>query len=131
MAHKKSRINWDLLGAGTSLACAIHCAVLPLLVTSLPVFGVNLLHNDRFEYFMIFLAFAIGSTALWHGYRKHHQRRIPLGLFALGMIFLLSKEYWRGYELYLLPFAACFMIAAHFLNLHYCNTLPKERETAA
>ena len=30
------KINWDALGIATSLACAIHCAVLPLLLTSLP-----------------------------------------------------------------------------------------------
>ena len=25
----KLKINWDVLGIGASLACAIHCALLP------------------------------------------------------------------------------------------------------
>jgi hypothetical protein len=29
-ARMKGKINWDALGIGASLACAIHCALLPL-----------------------------------------------------------------------------------------------------
>ena len=43
MNHK---INWDGLGVTTSLICAIHCAVLPLLFTSLPLLGGDIIHND-------------------------------------------------------------------------------------
>jgi len=39
------------------LACAIHCALLPLILTSLPLFGVELIDNIAFEYGMIVLAF--------------------------------------------------------------------------
>ena len=72
------RFNWDAMGVATSLACAIHCAVLPLLLTSLPVFGVNIIENMNFEYFMIFLAAGIGGYSLWHGFRKHHHSYLPL-----------------------------------------------------
>ena len=54
------RINWDALGISASLACAIHCALLPLLLSSLPVFGVNILHNLKFEIIMILMALVIG-----------------------------------------------------------------------
>ena len=30
----KLKINWDALGITTSVACAIHCAILPLFVIS-------------------------------------------------------------------------------------------------
>ncbi len=43
-----NRINWDAWGVATSLACAIHCAVLPLLLSSLPVFGINIIENEPF-----------------------------------------------------------------------------------
>jgi hypothetical protein len=39
------KINWDALGIATSLACAIHCALLPLFLSSLPLFGVNIIEN--------------------------------------------------------------------------------------
>ncbi|MFK9892529.1 MerC domain-containing protein, partial [Escherichia coli] len=43
------KINWDALGVVTSVACAIHCAVLPLVLTSLPLFGVEIIDNLYFE----------------------------------------------------------------------------------
>lgn len=116
-----SRINWDAWGVATSLACAIHCAILPLLLTSLPVFGINIIENEPFEYFMIFLAFAIGSYSLWHGYRKHHHSLMPWALFAGGIILLIAKQVWHNYQFWILPFAVIFIIAAHLLNYRFCR----------
>ncbi|HEX7905671.1 MAG TPA: MerC family mercury resistance protein, partial [Chitinophagaceae bacterium] len=56
----KYKINWDALGIGASLACAIHCALLPLLISSLPLFGMDIINNETFEISMIVLAFGIG-----------------------------------------------------------------------
>jgi hypothetical protein len=117
----KIKINWDALGIGASLACAIHCAVLPLVLTSLPLFGINIINNYSFEYFMIALAFAAGSYALWHGYRKHHRSYLPIFLFAAGMLCLLAKQYWHQYELFILPFAVGFIVAAHVINFRFCR----------
>jgi len=111
-----SRINWDALGVTTSVVCAIHCAVLPLAMASLPVLGVNIIHNAGFEFGMIALALAIGARALWHGFRRHHGRLMPLVIFLAGMIFLIAKQIWHDYELALLPFAVSGIIAAHVLN---------------
>lgn len=115
------KINWDALGVTTSLACAIHCAVLPLLLTSLPVFGINVIHNPFFEYFMIFLALGIGVYSLYHGFRKHHHRLAPLLIFLLGIGLLFAKQRWHSVELWLMIPAVVAIIAAHFYNFHYCK----------
>ncbi|HLK28284.1 MAG TPA: MerC domain-containing protein [Puia sp.] len=118
------KINWDALGIGASIACAIHCAVLPLVLTSLPLFGFNIINNYAFEYFMIGLAFVVGSYALWHGYKKHHRSLLPFLLFAIGMICLLAKQHWHEYELFILPFAVTFIVSAHVINFRlYRNIL--------
>ena len=105
-----------MLGIGTSVACAIHCAVLPLFLTSFPLMGVNILHNPVFEFSMIGLAFFIGLMAFRHGYRRHHRSLVPFGLFSAGMLFLLAKQYWHNYELLLLPFAVVLIVTAHIFN---------------
>jgi MerC mercury resistance protein len=115
------KINWDALGVGTSVACAIHCAVLPVVLTSLPILGVNIIENNKFEYFMIFLTSVIGVYALSHGFRKHHQRSGPLLLFAAGMLLLFAKQYWHHYELWILPFAVLSIVSAHFVNFRFCR----------
>jgi len=117
----KLQVNWDALGIATSLVCAIHCAVLPLLLTSLPLFGINIINNNIFEAGMISLAFLIGSLALYHGYRRHHHRALPLLTFATGFIFLVSKELFPSYEIALLVPAVLFILSAHFFNYRFCR----------
>jgi hypothetical protein len=113
---KKFRLNADILGIGTSVACAIHCAVLPLFLSSFPLLGINIIHNAVFEFSMIGLAFVIGLLAFRHGYRRHHRSLVPFALFSAGMLFLLAKQYWHTYELLLLPFAVVFIVTAHVFN---------------
>jgi hypothetical protein len=114
--HLPRRINWDGLGIFTSLLCAIHCAVLPLAVSFLPLLGLGFIRTPLFECGMIGLAFVIGTWALWHGFTHHHHRLTPWLLFVGGMILLIAKEIWGRYELYFLPFAVGLIISAHVVN---------------
>ncbi len=115
------KINLDALGISASLLCAIHCAVLPLFLTSLPLFGLEILHNKIFEYSMIAFAGLIGSYALYHGWKKHHHKKFPLIIFLTGLCFLVLKEVFISEELILLIPAATFILSAHFLNYYYCR----------
>jgi len=117
----KIKVNWDVLGIGTSLACAIHCALLPLFLTSLPIFGYEIIENDFFEYVMIFLAMIIGIISLWHGYRKHHHSVVPLLVFGTGILFLFAKQAWHSYQLWLLPVAVVLIVVAHVMNYRSCR----------
>ncbi|MDI9357965.1 MAG: MerC domain-containing protein [Phycisphaerales bacterium] len=116
------KVNWDFLGAGVSIACAIHCAILPLLITSLPLFGLDILHNKLFEYSMIVLAFIVGVTALYHGYTKHHKKKAPILVLSIGFTFLVLKEVFVQYELLFLALAVTGILFAHCLNFLLCKT---------
>jgi uncharacterized membrane protein len=110
------RINYDALGIAASVACAIHCAILPLILSSLPLFGVNIINNTGFEFLMIGLAFIIGVYSLWHGYKKHHHKFYPVILFALGISMLFMKQFFhQHFLLFLLP-AVALIVTAHWLN---------------
>lgn len=121
ICRMNSRINWDAMGISASLACAIHCAILPLVLTSLPIIGIDVLDNEGFEYFMIVLAFAIGAFSLWHGYRKHHHSFVPLMLFTPGILLLLAKQIWHDYQYWILPIAVLLIVIAHFKNYKACR----------
>ncbi|MEO8765271.1 MAG: MerC domain-containing protein [Ginsengibacter sp.] len=115
------RINLDFMGMATSVACAIHCAILPLVITSLPVFGVNIINNSFFEWIMIGIAFTVGCFALTHGYQRHHRDLKPLFIFIAGFIFLLLKQvFYRQEFIFLIP-AVCLILYAHFLNFRLCS----------
>lgn len=115
------KINYDALGITASLACAIHCAILPLLLTSLPVFGINIINNYYFEYFMIFLAFVVGVYALYQGYKKHHHRFLAIALFSAGIVLLLLKEVFHHFHLWLLLPAVLLIVSAHYINYRLCR----------
>jgi 4-amino-4-deoxy-L-arabinose transferase-like glycosyltransferase len=115
------RVNWDAMGVAASLACAIHCAILPLLLTSLPVLGINIIENEAFEYFMILLAMGIGIYSLRHGYKKHHHSTLPIIIFTLGITGLIAKQIWHKYQLWILPFAVLMIVTAHLMNFRACR----------
>lgn len=115
------RINYDALGIAASLACAIHCAILPLVLTSLPVLGTNIIDNVGFEYLMILVAMIIGFYSLWHGYRKHHRSLWPSILFGTGVILLFLKQAYHDNQLAFLVPAVGMIVSAHLLNYRYCR----------
>ena len=117
----KLKLNWDALGIATSLACAIHCALLPILLSTLPVFGINIIHNSFFEWGMIALAFMVGSFSLFHGYVKHHRSLLPVFIFSIGFLFLVLKQFVAPLEYGFLFIAVSLIIAAHFYNYRLCH----------
>lgn len=117
----RNRINWDALGIAASLACAIHCAILPLFIASLPLFGADIIDNHAIEMVMIAVAFAIGFYALRHGYKEHHHNKLPMILFCSGMVFLVLKEVFHNVHLIFLLPAVVLIVLAHYLNYRYCR----------
>lgn len=115
------KINWDALGITASLACAIHCAFLPLFFTSLPVFGVNVIENTVFEILMVAVAFVLGTFALYHGYKKHHHNILPIIVFAAGFAFLILKLFFAEFENWLLIPAVFGIISSHMINYKFCR----------
>jgi len=116
-----TKVNWDIMGIATSVACAIHCALLPLLLTSLPLFGVNIIHNIVFEWGMIALAFVVGGYSLFHGYIKHHHSLQPVLIFSAGFVLLMLKQVFHQYEFWLLAPAVAAIIYAHYFNYRLCH----------
>jgi uncharacterized membrane protein YoaK (UPF0700 family) len=115
------KINWDAFGIAASVACAIHCAVLPLILSSLPLFGVNIIENQGFEFIMIALAFVVGVYSLYHGRKKHHHSYYPMLLFAAGISLLFIKSMLHSHSLMLLLPAVTLVVIAHYLNYKLCR----------
>lgn len=115
------QINWNALGVSATVACAIHCALLPLFLSTLPLFGINILDNIYFEAGMILVALLIGGLTLLHGYRKHHHRFTPLILFITGMFFLIFKHFFSATVIWLIIPSSIFILLAYYLNWRLCR----------
>jgi hypothetical protein len=65
----------DRFGATASFLCAVHCALLPLVIALLPVLGMGFLADHRFERAFIACAGALALTSLAVGFRRHRRFR--------------------------------------------------------
>ena len=82
----------DRFGATASFLCAVHCALLPLVIAALPAIGLSFLANHRFERGFIAFASVLALTTLIFGFRRHHRFRafwflVPgIVLLAAGIV---------------------------------------------
>ncbi len=65
----------DRLGATGSLLCAIHCALLPILIALLPSLGIAVWLGEGFEQGFVVFASLLGVFTLAWGYRRHRAVR--------------------------------------------------------
>jgi hypothetical protein len=122
-----SSSNWiaklDRIGMTASTICAIHCAAVPLLITSLPLFGLEFLAQPWLEWSMILLAFVIGVSAISLSFFRTHHRPLPLYILIIGfIIILLGHGFIHGWpEMIIVPIGGLCIAFAHFLNFKYAG----------
>lgn len=82
----------DRFGATASFLCAVHCALLPLVLAALPALGLSFLANHRFEHGFIAFASVLALSTLVFGFRRHRSFRafwflVPgIMLLAAGIV---------------------------------------------
>ncbi len=119
MEQKRFKLNYDKWGIVTSAICAVHCTVLPLFVSTLPLMGIEVLENKAIEWSLILLSMVFGITSLQHGYRRHHGKIYPVFLFVTGFTFLIVNQLTHEqFILLLIPLSAILIITAHSWNLY-------------
>lgn len=120
------KVNYDKLGIITSIACAIHCAVLPVLFSTITFVGVDIVESPVIEYGMIALSLMLGIIAMRHGYKCHHKKILPVLLYTAGFMFLILNQIFKEqFVMLFIPAAVVLIIAAHGLNIYYCRIIKK------
>ena len=78
---------FDRLGATWALLCAIHCALLPILIALLPSLGLSAAVAPSFEVGFVLFATLFGLAVLVWSYRRHRAMR-ALWLLIPGLAVL-------------------------------------------
>lgn len=119
-----SKWNLDALGISASLICAVHCVLLPLVITALPLLGFEVLENEGLEYGLLAFSFIVGYSALFRGYRKHHRHIRPLVLFSFGFAGLLAGHFLmpEPLEPFVITAGAGLIVWAHLRNIKECRS---------
>src|SRR3546814_4608446 len=72
----------DRFGATGSLICAVHCALLPLVLAAIPSLGLSEWLGDGFELSFVVFATSVGVFSLVYGYRRPRRIRALRVLLA-------------------------------------------------
>lgn len=112
----------DKFGTTASIICAVHCALLPVLIAMLPALGLSALAWSGFEWAFVCFATLLGGFSLWIGYKRHRVYR-ALAFLVPGLILVWLGILWPEIHHNLLRHAM-FMTAggtliaiAHLVNL--------------
>ena len=87
----------DWTGLAASIACGIHCAAMPLLLSYLPSFGLSWLAHEGFHQWMTILCFIFAASAFIPGWRKH-KSLVPAFSGVIGITLLSLSAFVFGDE---------------------------------
>jgi hypothetical protein len=127
MDFQKLSPRLDNIGITASTLCAIHCAVVPLLFTSLPLVGLGFLANAWVEWGMIIFALVIGVYSIGLSYWRTHRRSVPLFMLVSGFVIIMGGHAFTitgKSEAMIVPVGGLLIAAAHYVNYRYtgaCN----------
>jgi hypothetical protein len=111
----------DRLGAAGSLLCAIHCALLPIAIATLPALGIAAWLGDGFERGFVMFATLLGLFSVLWGYRRHGAVR-ALGLLLPGLAMLWLAILYRPLHETLVAHALAMTLGGTLVGLaHMAN----------
>ncbi|TXD42781.1 MerC domain-containing protein [Lujinxingia vulgaris] len=100
--HETPTAIWDRLGIIGSVACIIHCALTPALVSSLAALGF--LADALVHQVLVVLLLGVALLAFWPGFKVHRDLRIVAGavagvsiLIATGFMHTFLHEFMHGF----------------------------------
>ena len=118
MAISKTTQNLDRIGVTASTLCAIHCALVPIFITALPLLGLEFMANEWVEISMIAISAVLGTLSLSLSYRKQHRKLLPFLVLITGFI-LIAIGHFSGLEALepiFIPIGGLIVAAAHLVN---------------
>jgi MerC mercury resistance protein len=110
----------DALGATASFLCAVHCALLPLLIAAMPYAGFDVFENAAFDRGFVVFATLFGAVVIGSGLCRHRLGLVT-ALYLLGVTALIVGAFVLGevpQHALLLATGGGLIAAAHLVNRH-------------
>jgi hypothetical protein len=125
----------DAVGTIASLTCAIHCALMPVIATSLPLIGLGFLADEGMEVALSLLSSVLAVAGFGLGFRRHRSLRplvfLPAGiiLFVLGRV--AEGSGWGRACLPCLVGGGLLLAVAQIQNRRLCLSCPACRDISS
>ncbi|MBA6346808.1 MULTISPECIES: MerC domain-containing protein [unclassified Colwellia] len=113
----------DRIGITATSLCALHCILLPVLLPALPLLGLSFLADHAWEHVFLLMTAALGTLALFSGFKKYHRKYYPFYLLFLGVgIYWIKHDFSEDIQPFFIVIGASLIVAAHIINLKLCNS---------
>lgn len=111
------------LGASASIACAIQCSLIPLLIGILPILGLGFLLGEEAEGYFLIAALVLAITVFAAGVRPYGRFHI-LFFFAGAAGLMYAGRQWAGpeLELPLVVSGSLLLASGHLVNRRLCRS---------
>ena len=123
-----------MAGILCSVACAIHCMLIPVITLLSPTL-TSYFENEWIHIGLLFIVVPIALTSFYQQKRIHEKIK-PMILGSIGIFFLISaivSEQLFNIEIEKLEFVltmigSTFLIVGHLYNIRYLNTCIRKRQ---
>lgn len=111
-------LHLDFIGFVGSTLCAIHCAIVPILIAMGLFKSAFFSEHQQYEDVFVFGAALIALISLSQSYFRKHRNILPLLISASGFVLILLFHHDHGSmtSAVAMIFAGLMVAGAHFFN---------------
>lgn len=120
------KINFDKIGFAASSICAVHCMIVPLVITLMPFISLGFIESEAFEntFFIASMICGLGAVCFGNTFKKN---KLIFFILSFGMLLLWLANFahernWNPQSSLIMIFAGIFMCLGHWLNNKLCNS---------
>ena len=108
----------DKIAIVSSILCAFHCAILPIIIATSGWFGLQFLKNPVVEFIFIIVGIILFYTSILRNLKKQNPKTILIyGLTGACALILSKFSFFEKIEVWLTAIGAFFLVLAHYKNL--------------
>ncbi len=112
-----SQIHADSLGFSASMVCAVHCGLLPFVLTLTSLSSLSWLAHPWMDVSFIGASMVIAMFALGRNFVRHRHIRLALGIISAGFALIIIAHFVHGYPGYVVAvFGGITVAAGHIVN---------------
>jgi hypothetical protein len=119
---------FEKLGYSASFICAIHCTLMPILMTFLPLLGISMFADENLELILLLLSGISGLLTMCFGYKRHKSIKASLyfyvGFGLVALIHTLHEHINKSNLVFnlLLVFGSVLIIYSYRINKSLCKS---------
>lgn len=115
--------NIDIWGTMTSLACAVHCAAMPILLSTGILSSHSWFANPVFEFVILAITALFIYNSIVKGYMTGKSSKLTFSIACIGLILILAHHLFSTAGTIIIIIGGLLVALAHVINLkqHACR----------